>query len=209
MSPDAAVAALAAARFVPVVRASSADKALKAARALAAGGCRMIEVTTTVPDVLGVVRALVADGLPVGVGTVMTAEDAVAALDAGAAFLVSPHHAPEVLAAASGLRRLYIPGALTPTEVVAAHQAGAPVIKIFPVESMGGARYLKLLRDPMPHLRFFPTGGVTLENAADFLAQGAVCVGVGSDLASTGAVEAEDAAQLTERARQWVRRLSW
>ena len=209
MRPEAAVSALAAARFIPVVRASSAAKALTAARALHAGGCRLIEVTFTVPDVLEVVRTLVAEGIPVGVGTVVNAEDAVGALDAGAAFLVSPHFAPEVLAVAHGLHRLYIPGALTPSEVLAAYQAGAPVIKIFPVESMGGARYLKLLRDPMPFLKFFPTGGVHLDNAADFLAQGAVCVGVGSDLASSEAVEAEDAATLTARAQAWVRKLSW
>lgn len=207
MRPDAAIAVLETARFVPVVRASSAAKALKAARALVAGGCRVVEVTYTTPNVLEVVRSLVADGIPVGVGTVLNAEQAVSALDAGASFLVSPHFSAEVLAVAHGLQRLYIPGALTPTEALTAHQAGAPIIKIFPVESMGGARYLKLLRDPMPFLTFFPTGGVNLDNAQDLLAQGAVCVGVGSDLASGAAVEAEDEPTLTERARLWVQKL--
>lgn len=207
MQREAALAQLTAARFIPVVRASSAAKALDAARALARGGCRVIELTTTVPDVLTVVKALAEDGIVSGVGTVMTPEVAASALDAGAAFLVSPHFAPELLMLAKSRDRLYIPGALTPTEVATAHQAGASVIKIFPVESVGGARYLKLLRDPMPYLSFLPTGGITLDSAADFLAQGAICVGVGSDLAPSAAVETGDTEELMRRAQAWAAKL--
>lgn len=200
MPIDAALAALAAARFVPVLRAASADRAIAAGRALARGGCTVIELTLTTPDVDVAIAALVMEGLTVGAGTVMTEADAALAIVAGASFLVSPHLAQEVAAVARHHGRLYIPGALTPTEVIAASAAGAPVIKIFPVGAMGGPAYLKMLRDPLPHMRFFPTGGVTRADLPAYLAAGAVAVGVGTAIAPAGATEDV----LEANARAWL-----
>jgi 2-dehydro-3-deoxyphosphogluconate aldolase/(4S)-4-hydroxy-2-oxoglutarate aldolase len=189
---------LAAARFVPVIRASEAGKAVAAGRALARGGCRALEVTFTTPGAAEAIAHLAADGLVVGAGTVLDAQTARAAWQAGAAFIVAPCAIPQ------HADRLVIPGALTPTEVLAAHQAGARVVKIFPVESMGGPRYLKLLRDPLPFLSFFPTGGVTLEDAPAYLANGAVAVGVGTALAPAHAIEAGEHEVLEALAARWA-----
>lgn len=200
---EAAVTSLSAARFVPVLRAPDASRALGAARALAAGGCQVLEVAFTTPDAARVIETLVADGHFVGAGTVLDVTTAREALAAGASFLVSPHLDREVAALAARHDILYMPGALTPTEVVAAHQAGAPVVKVFPVGSLGGPRYLQLLRDPLPFLRFFPTGGVVLDDLAGYLAAGAVAVGVGSALAPAAAIAMRQFAQLEALARQW------
>ncbi len=203
-----ALAALAQARFVPVVRAPSADLAVRAGRALVRGGCRVVEVTFTTPGAEMAIARLVADGIATGAGTVLDAATARRALDAGATFLVSPHLAPEVLAAAADRGVLAIPGALTPTEILAAQAAGAEVVKIFPAEAVGGPRYLKLVGDPLPGIRFFPTGGVTLENAQDYLAAGAIAVGVASSLAPQALIAAGDEAALEAAARRWTAALA-
>lgn len=204
-SPRAAsmVEALVAARFVPVIRAGSGEEAVFVGRALAEGGCRVLEVTLTTPDAAAAIRSLAGEGLTVGAGTVLSAADAETALDAGARFLVSPCLVPAVLQVGVRRDRLVIPGALTPGEAIAAHLAGAPIVKIFPVASMGGPRYLQLLRDPLPQLRFFPTGGVTLEDAPAYLRHGAVALGVGTALVAPRAVAARDAGVLTAEAQRW------
>jgi 2-dehydro-3-deoxyphosphogluconate aldolase/(4S)-4-hydroxy-2-oxoglutarate aldolase len=203
-----ALALLARARFVPVVRAPSAELAILAGRALARGGCQVLEITFTTPNAPEVIKALVAEGHLVGAGTIMTLDEARQAWQAGACFVVSPHLVLDVVEAARRADKLAIAGALTPTEVLAAHQAGSPLIKIFPIESMGGPRYLKMLRDPMPFLRFFPTGGVTLADTPAYLAAGAVAVGVGTALAPAEAIANGDTAQLEVLARQWARSVS-
>ena len=203
-----AIAALESAAFVPVVRAGTAQAAYMAARALAEGGCEILEIALTVPEAIDVLARLKADGHMVGAGTVLTADQAASAIAAGADFLVAPSLNTEVVAFCQARDRLMIPGALTPTEVIAALAAGAPIVKIFPVDAVGGPRYLKLLRDPLPGLRTFPTGGITLDNAADYLARGAVAVGVGSALVDQAAIAAGDFEALTRRAGLWKRRLS-
>lgn len=200
---EAALATLAAARFVPVVRAPSAELAIAAGLALARGGCQAVEITFTTPGAADAIRALTDAGLPVLAGTVLDVATAVAALDAGAIALVSPCLVRSVLTCADAREALAIPGALTPTEILAARAAGAEVVKIFPVVSMGGPRYLKLVSDPFPGLQFFPTGGVTLEDAPAYLAAGAVCVGVASALADHARVAAGDVAWLEATARRW------
>ncbi|MDB5099773.1 MAG: 2-dehydro-3-deoxyphosphogluconate aldolase [Cyanobacteria bacterium RYN_339] len=195
---------LAAARFVPVIRASQARKALVAARALLRGGCKAVEITYTTPGASEVIAELAADGHLVGAGTILDLHQAEIAWTAGAAFLVSPHFEPSVVAVGLASGRLVIPGALTPSEALAAFTAGARTVKIFPVESLGGPRYLKLLRDPLPFLRFFPTGGVTLADAPAYLANGAVAVGVGTALAPADAIEGGDEARLVQLAREWA-----
>lgn len=212
LSPSAgtadALARLAAARFVPVLRTAAADTALAAARALLAGGCATVEVAFTTPDAAAVLRALAAEGHFVGAGTVLERAQAVAAVEAGARYLVSPVTDQALLAWAAAHDVLCVPGALTPGEVVAAMRAGAPVIKLFPVDSVGGPRYLTRLREPLPGARFLPTGGITLELAPDYLAAGAIAVGVGGALVEPAAIAAGDYAQLTARARAWCERLT-
>lgn len=195
------LAAIGQAAFVPVVRASSGARALAACRALAAGGCEVLEITLTTPDALAAIAELTAAGLVVGAGTVLAADQGAAALAAGAAFLVSPHLDLGLLALGASTDRLVIPGALTPSEVLAAHRAGATLIKVFPVAALGGPRYLKLLRDPLPFLHLFPTGGVTLAESPAYLANGAIAVGVGSELAHPEAIERGDVASLAATAR--------
>ena len=203
-----ALGALAGARFVPVIRAPDADRAVSAALALARGGCRIVEITFTTPGAADAIARLHAAGVAVGAGTVLDVGTAAHALDAGAAFLVSPHLALDVLAFARERGALAIPGALTPTEVLAAVRAGAEVVKIFPAASMGGPRYLRLLGDPLPGIRFFPTGGVTLADAPAYLAAGAIAVGAASDLAPPAAIAEGDEAALEAGARRWAAALA-
>jgi len=171
--------------IIPVVRATSSEHALEAVEAIEAGGIPVVEITMTVPNAISTIREVRArsgERVLVGAGTVSNAEQARACLDAGAQFLVSPGLAVSVLELARTLGVLAIPGALTPTEVMAASEAGARAIKIFPCGSVGGPKYIKALRGPFPDLRFIPTGGVSPANATEFFAAGAFAVGMGSDL---------------------------
>jgi len=171
--------------IVPVVRASSREQALEAVEAIEAGGIPVVEITMTVPDALGTIREVarrIGQRVLVGAGTVTNAAAARECLEAGARFLVSPGLSLPVLELARALGALAIPGALTPTEVMTAREAGASVIKIFPCGSVGGAKYIKALSGPFPDLRFIPTGGVSPANVEEFFAAGAFAVGMGSDL---------------------------
>jgi 2-dehydro-3-deoxyphosphogluconate aldolase/(4S)-4-hydroxy-2-oxoglutarate aldolase len=202
-----AMARLVEARFVPVVRASTGAKALVAARAFLAGGCRVLEIAMTVPGAADVIRVLADEGHFVGAGTVLDLAGAREVAAAGAKYLVGPTTDPEVIAFGRAEGLVVVPGALTPNEVLAAHRAGAEVIKVFPVASVGGPRYLKLLKDPFPQLKFFASGGVTLESAPEYLAAGAVAMGIGGALVNPARVEAEDAAWLTAETEKWCRAL--
>jgi 2-dehydro-3-deoxyphosphogluconate aldolase / (4S)-4-hydroxy-2-oxoglutarate aldolase len=171
--------------IVPVVRASSSQHALDAVEAIEAGGIPIVEITLTVPNAIATIREVVqrsGDRVLVGAGTVCNAAQARECLDAGAQFLVSPGLSVAVLEVARTLGALAIPGALTPTEIMAAAEAGAKVIKIFPCGSVGGPKYIKALRGPFPDLHFIPTGGVSPANAPEFFASGAFAIGMGSDL---------------------------
>jgi 2-dehydro-3-deoxyphosphogluconate aldolase/(4S)-4-hydroxy-2-oxoglutarate aldolase len=170
-------------RLLAIVRTTDADAALDLVLTLADCGIRLVEVSLTTPSVFEVLRkarsALGADyGL--GAGTVLTADDAHRAADAGAAYLVTPAIAPS-LATAAEIGLPILAGALTPSEVLAADRAGATAVKLFPA-SVGGPAYLRALRDPFPAVPFVPVGGVDLAAAKEYLALGAVAVGVGSPL---------------------------
>jgi 2-dehydro-3-deoxyphosphogluconate aldolase/(4S)-4-hydroxy-2-oxoglutarate aldolase len=170
---------------VPVIRASSAQHAMDAVEAIEEGGIPIVEITLTIPNAIAVIREVVArcgSRILVGAGTVRNQEQAIACLDAGAQFLVSPGLSVPILHAARAAGKIAIPGALTPTEIMAAAEVGATVIKVFPCGSVGGPKYIKALRGPFPDLSFIPTGGVNAANAAEFLAAGAFAIGVGSDL---------------------------
>jgi 2-dehydro-3-deoxyphosphogluconate aldolase / (4S)-4-hydroxy-2-oxoglutarate aldolase len=185
MTPEQILKRIGEIGIVPVVRASSSQHALDAVEAIEAGGIPIVEITMTVPNAAATIREVLqrcGDRVLVGAGTVCNAAQARECLDAGAQFLVSPGLSVAVLEVARTLGALAIPGALTPTEIMAAAEAGAKVIKIFPCGSVGGPKYIKALRGPFPDLHFIPTGGVNPANAPEFFASGAFAIGMGSDL---------------------------
>ncbi len=133
-----------------------------------------------------------------------TAKDAEDTIEAGAEFVVSPSLHPEVIAVTKAHRKLSIPGALTPTEVITAHRAGADYVKMFPCSAMGGASYLKSILAPFPHLKLIPTGGVTLKTAEEFIRAGARALGVGSDLVNLAAIDEGKPEIITEAAKAYL-----
>lgn len=194
--------------LVPVVRAESDDEALRIVGAIREGGVHVLEITMTVPGALGVIETLAArfgEDVIVGAGTVLDAETATACIGAGARFIVSPALNLETVAACRSHGVPVMPGALTPTEVLAAWTAGADIVKVFPCGAVGGPNYLKALKAPFPQISLMPTGGVSLGSAAEFIRAGAVALGVGADLVDVGAIRAGSASLVTARAREFVR----
>jgi 2-dehydro-3-deoxyphosphogluconate aldolase/(4S)-4-hydroxy-2-oxoglutarate aldolase len=192
--------------IVPVVRASSSQQARAAAEAVWQGGIPVVEITMTVPGAVEVIRTLV-KAMPevlVGAGTVLDVESARACLDAGAKFLVSPGLDLPTVEFAVRQNILMIAGALTPTEVIAAWKAGSSFVKIFPCGHVGGAKYIKALKGPLPQVPLIPTGGVNLETAADYLRAGAAALGVGGELVSATALKSGNTSPITEAARKYV-----
>ena len=193
--------------IVPVVRAANLDEARQAINAICRGGIPIIEVTMTVPNAPAMIRELVqhyGHQVLTGAGTVTTARQAEVCLEAGAQFLVSPGLSSAVLHVAAQHGTLAIPGALTPTEVMAALEAGARVIKIFPCGSAGGAKHIKALRAPFPETPFIPTGGLNLSNAAEYLAAGSFALGVGADLVDLAALRKNESQKIVEMAKSLV-----
>jgi 2-dehydro-3-deoxyphosphogluconate aldolase / (4S)-4-hydroxy-2-oxoglutarate aldolase len=192
---------------VPVVRLPSAALALRAAEALLAGGIPILEITMTVPDAVALIRTL-CDRFQgralVGAGTVLDAERAAQCIDAGAAFIVSPGFDRKTVELAHARGVAVMPGALTPTEVITAFTAGVDMVKIFPCSALGGAKYLRALRGPLPQVRLLPTGGVNLETAHEYVAAGAAALGLGSELVDQAALDAGRDEVVTERAKQLV-----
>ena len=193
--------------LIPVLRASSIEAGHALVEAMMAGGVTVVEVTMTVPNALTLLRDLKqkhGDRLLLGSGTVTDAAQAEATIEAGAEFVVSPSLHPDVIAATKKLGKVSIPGALTPTEVITAWRAGADYVKVFPCSAMGGASYLKSLRAPFPELKLIPTGGVTLQTAADFLKAGARALGVGTDLVNAAAIAEGKPGIVTNAARAYL-----
>jgi 2-dehydro-3-deoxyphosphogluconate aldolase/(4S)-4-hydroxy-2-oxoglutarate aldolase len=186
-----------------VVRAESAELALKAVEAAREGGIYVIEVTFTVPGVLGIIKELAraaGDDIVLGAGTVLTPQMASDAIDAGARFIVSPCTSIETINMAKAKGVCVFPGALTPTEIVTAWQAGADMVKVFPA-SVVGPSYLKDMHGPLPDVKFMPTGGVDLDNAMDYLENGAAALGVGGTLINKKLLNEGNFAEITRRAR--------
>ena len=194
--------------LVPVVRAQTADEALKIVDAIREGGVSVLEITMTVPGALGaieqVARRFGADIL-LGAGTVLDPETARACMLAGAQFVVTPTLDVRTIEMCRRYSVPIMPGALTPTEVLTAWTAGADVVKVFPCGALGGASYIKSLKAPLPQVEMIPTGGVSVKTAADFIKAGAMALGVGADLADTKAIREGNARLVTERAREYVR----
>jgi 2-dehydro-3-deoxyphosphogluconate aldolase/(4S)-4-hydroxy-2-oxoglutarate aldolase len=192
--------------IVAVIRATSGEQLVNVARALYEGGVDVLEVTFTVPGALGIIADLhraLGDKILLGAGTVLDPETARAAFLAGAEFLVSPIVNLDVIRLGNRYDKLVMPGALTPTEIMTAWDAGAQIIKIFPAD-VGGPAYLKSIRAPLPQVRLLPTGGVNLDTIADFFQAGACAVGLGGNLVEAKAVAAGDMARIKSLAEQYV-----
>ncbi len=192
--------------IVAVVRSETAEPLVNVVKALAEGGVTSAEITFTVPDapdVLREVRKALGDSVVLGAGTILDAETARIAILAGAEYLVSPVVNPDVIRLARRYSKVMMPGAFTPTEILAAWEQGADIVKVFPAE-VGGPAYFKAIRGPLPQIRLMPTGGVDLTTAEAFLKAGAVCLGVGSSLVEPKAVAAGDFTRIRELAKQFV-----
>ncbi|MBZ5545846.1 MAG: bifunctional 4-hydroxy-2-oxoglutarate aldolase/2-dehydro-3-deoxy-phosphogluconate aldolase [Acidobacteriia bacterium] len=193
--------------LVPIVRAPTPEDALKATEAIIAGGLRIAEITMTVPNALRVMEAVserYGDKVLLGAGTILDPESCRAAMLAGAEFIVTPSLDVRVIEMARRYSKPIFPGALTPTEVVTAWQAGADMVKIFPAGPVGGPKYIKALKGPLPQIDLVPTGGVNLENTPDFIRAGAAAVAVGSELVDVKALQKGQVDVITSNARQFV-----
>jgi 2-dehydro-3-deoxyphosphogluconate aldolase/(4S)-4-hydroxy-2-oxoglutarate aldolase len=193
--------------LIPVVRATSEELALAAAGAIHRGGIPIIEITMTVPGAIRVMEK-VADQLGgqvlLGAGTILDPETARAAMLAGADFLVTPSLNLKTIEIARRYSKVILPGALTPTEVLTAWEAGADLVKIFPAGNVGGPKYIKALKAPFPHILLAPTGGVNLDTATDFLLAGASALGVGAELVDAKALAAGKLEVIEENARKFL-----
>jgi 2-dehydro-3-deoxyphosphogluconate aldolase / (4S)-4-hydroxy-2-oxoglutarate aldolase len=194
--------------LIPVIRAPSADIAMRAVDAIVAGGIDIVEVTLTVRGALPLVESLARrydkGEVVIGAGTVVDAETARACILAGAAFVVSPIVDEPTIECCRSYGVPVLPGALTPTEIMRAVRAGADMVKVFPCGALGGASYIRSLLAPLPHLRLVPTGGVSVQNVGDFIRAGASAVGVGADLVNLDKLRDGHAEAIVERARQYA-----
>ncbi len=191
--------------IVAVVRSTDSQQLVDVVRALVDGGVSVAEITMTVPnalEVLAQVRQALGDRVLLGAGTVLDPETARAVLLAGAEYIVSPTVNLDVIRLCQRYDKLVMPGAFTPTEILAAWEAGADIVKVFPAEVVGPA-YFKALRGPLPQIRLMPTGGVDLKTAGEFLKAGVCCLGIGSQLVEPAAVANRDFTRLRELASQY------
>jgi 2-dehydro-3-deoxyphosphogluconate aldolase/(4S)-4-hydroxy-2-oxoglutarate aldolase len=192
---------------IPVVRTSSAESAIRAIEAVYRGGIRAAEITMTVPGAIKALEKLAdafGDRLVLGAGTVLDPETARICMLAGAQFFVTPALNPRTIEMAKRYSKIIMPGALTPTEIVTAWEAGADFVKVFPCGALGGAKYIKALKAPLPHIEMVPTGGVSLENTADFLRAGAAAVAVGAELIDAKTITEGRYEVFEERARKFL-----
>jgi 2-dehydro-3-deoxyphosphogluconate aldolase/(4S)-4-hydroxy-2-oxoglutarate aldolase len=192
---------------VPIARTSSAEAAIKAVEAIYRGGIRAAEITMTVPGALKALEKVAdqfGDQIVLGAGTVLDPETARACMLAGAQFFVTPSLNLSTIEIAKRYSKAIFPGALTPTEVLTAWEAGADAVKVFPCGNVGGPKYIKALKGPFPHIEMVPTGGVNLETTVDFLRAGACAVAVGGELIDAKTIQEGKYEVLEERARQYL-----
>lgn len=191
---------------IAVIRMADSTKLIRVVEAILKGGVECVEITMTVPDAIQVIKEVagaIGDQALIGSGTVLDGDTARQTMEAGAQFVVGPIFNPDVVKVVHEYDRVVIPGAFSPAEITAAWDAGADVVKIFPATVLG-PQYIKDVRGPLPHIRLCPTGGVTVDNAGDWIKAGAVCVGIGSDLLDKQAIQDDRFEVLTERARRMV-----
>ena len=193
--------------LIPLIRASSAEEAIAVAKAIKDGGASFLEITMTVPGGIEVIKKLrdrYQDDFIVGAGTVLDPETGRAALLAGAQFIVSPTVNLELIRLARRYSVVAIAGAMTPTEILTAWEAGSDLVKVFPADLLGGTRYIKTLRGPLPQVLLMPSGGVNLKNAGDFIRAGASAVAVGGELTDKKAIKDKKYSLITENTRAFI-----
>ena len=192
---------------IPVIRAKSADEALKVVEAIRKGGINTIEITMTVPGALGVMERLAREGgdeILLGAGSVLDPETARASILAGAEFIVGPCLNLELVRLCKRYSKIIIPGAMTPTEILSAWEMGADIVKVFPAGQLGGPSYIKTLKGPLPQILLNPSGGVSLDNAGEFIKAGASVISVGSTLVDKKAVAEGKFEVITRKAEQFL-----
>jgi 2-dehydro-3-deoxyphosphogluconate aldolase/(4S)-4-hydroxy-2-oxoglutarate aldolase len=195
---------------IPVIRARSAEEALKIVEAIRKGGVNTIEITMTVPGAIGVMESLAkeaGDEILLGAGSVLDPETARASILAGAEFIVGPCLNPELVRLCKRYSKIVIPGAMTPTEIVRAWEMGADVVKVFPAGQLGGPSYIKAVKAPLPQVLLNPTGGVNLDNAGEFIEAGASVISVGSALVDKKAVAEGKFEVIARKAEQLLEKI--
>ncbi len=193
---------------IPVVRVTSAQEAMDVSDAIKEGGISLIEITMSVQGAIDVIKELTKkykDEIIMGAGTILDPETARAALLAGAQFIVTPTLNLDVIQLAHRYSAVVVPGAMTPTEILTAWNAGADMVKVFPAAQVGGPEYLKALKGPLPQVLLVPTGGVNLQNAGAFIKAGASAIGVGGELVDKKAVKEKKFHVITENAREYLK----
>lgn len=209
MSRDEVLDIILASKVIAVIRLPDAEKLARVVEAVRRGGVRAIEITMTTPSALEMIAGQVKSkpaGTLIGAGTVLDAPTAEKVIQAGAEFVVSPITNFDMIEACRRNNTLVAPGALSPTEIMAAWERGADVVKVFPATSVG-PKYFHDLKGPFPNIRLMPTGGVSIENAREFIRSGACCVAIGTALLDKKAIAAGDWDVLTEKARALVESL--
>jgi 2-dehydro-3-deoxyphosphogluconate aldolase/(4S)-4-hydroxy-2-oxoglutarate aldolase len=192
-------------QLVVVIRTRTPGEAFEAAKACIRGGVRLVEITFSVPEAHEVIRRLADnEGVTLGAGTVLGIEEARKALDAGASYIVSPHLDEEIVRFTKDAGAVSVPGAATPTEIMRAHGAGADIVKLFPFVELGGLGFLKTIRGPLPFVKYMPSGGVTLDNFADYLAARVSGIIVGSAIVRPELVKLGDWQGIEKRAAGFV-----
>jgi 2-dehydro-3-deoxyphosphogluconate aldolase/(4S)-4-hydroxy-2-oxoglutarate aldolase len=194
--------------LVPVIRVSSAKEAIDVADAIKEGGVTIIEITMSVPGAIDTIKELTQkykDEIIMGAGTILDPETGRAALLAGAQFIVTPTLNLDVIQLAHRYSAVVVPGAMTPTEILTAWNAGADMVKVFPAAQLGGPEYLKAIRGPLPQILLVPTGGVNLQNAGAFIKAGATALGVGGELVDKKAVKEKKFNIITENTRAFLK----
>ena len=206
MTKDQIISGLLTPGVVAIIRADSSEQLIDASRALIDGGVSGIEITMTTPNALKViadVRSIFGDKVLAGVGSVLDAKTAQAAIEAGAEYVITPVLKPEVIAFCNSAGKPIFAGCYTPTEAQTAYEFGADFIKIFPAEGLG-PKYIQSIRGPLPHLKIVPTGGVDVNTAGDYIKAGCVAVAAGSTLVRKDILKNKDWAKLTDLAGQFI-----
>lgn len=201
------MAALRQSGVVAIIRTENPEDLVSVSRALGAGGVNFVEITMTIPGALEIIRDAVAQlkdtGVTIGVGTVLDAQTARAAIIAGAQFVVSPGFDPETIRVCNTYGVVVMPGAFTPNEILQAWKGGADVVKVFPAD-IGGPDYLKTIKEPLPQIELLPTKGVDFDTAAAYIKAGAIAVGTGSALVNKALIAARNYTQITDNAKKFA-----
>ena len=193
--------------FVPIIRTDKPESAVQVAGAIRDGGAPLLEITMTVPGALNIIKEIVdafGNTVMVGAGTILDCETARLAILAGADFIVAPTLDQATIRLCRRYRKVVMPGAMTPTEILQAWELGADFVKVFPADALGGPTYIKAVKAPLPQVDLIPTGGVDLDTAADFIRSGAAAVGVGSALVDKQIIAADDWPRLTQKTEKFL-----